>query len=221
MLDAVFQIPYHILMIYAMVCVASAWSWDQRRGIPDALLAFGGIAVPMAGWVFSIFFSWAGLLLPATLGGLWWWASRREEVDDRVLREMHAEDRTAAAARLQAAPDDGAARLMIASALENEGQWEAALAQYEACHAASDRMFSAKALEAARERLRHAAAVKQAPRGARPRGLELRPFDKAVFALAALLCLWSPPRGLAALSLLAFARWLHVASQTRPGSSSF
>jgi hypothetical protein len=214
-------IPYNLLMLYAMICVASAWSWGQRRGIPDALLVFAGIAVPTAGWVFSLFSPWVGLLVPATLGALWWWASRREEGEDHALREMHAEDRAAAASRLRAAPDDGASRLLIAQSLENEGRWRAALVQYEACHRASDQMFSAKALEDARERLSHAQSVKQAPRGARPRGLEPRPLDWVVFAAAGVLCLWSLPRGLAALGALAFARWLRVASETRPGSSSF
>ncbi|OGS40938.1 MAG: hypothetical protein A2506_06480 [Elusimicrobia bacterium RIFOXYD12_FULL_66_9] len=221
MLDVLPLIPYNLLMLYAMVCVASAWAWGQRRGIPDALLGLAGIAIPMAGWVFSVFFAWAGLLLPVTLGALWWWASRREEADDRVLREMHASDRAAATARLKDAPDDGAARLMIAQSLENEGRWAEALIQYEACHVASDRMLPEKALEAARERLSHALAVDQAPRGELLRGLALRRFAWTPFVIAAGLCLWSPGRGLAALSLLAFARWLRVASETRPGSRSF
>lgn len=213
--DAVAQIPYHLVMLYALGSIAVAWSWGGKRGIPDWALGLIGLAVPMGTWVLSAFFSWVALVPAAVQGGLWWWAVEREKSEEAALKSLRDEEREAVLARLADAPDDGAARLALAQSLEREGALDAALVQYEAAHRLSDRMLPEPALAQVRERLAHEREARKSSRA-----MVLRPLDWIAFAVCAGLLFGSPLRALAAAVAVGFARWLQAAPG-RPGSPSF
>lgn len=204
-MDILDQAAYHAVMFYAIASVAAAWSWGQRRGIPDAVLGLAGVAVPAAAWLFSMnpSWTWAAGLVAACYAGLWRWASDREELDERALLDLDDEERAAARARLETAADDGAAMMSMARLLEKDGRWAEALYYYEAARGSSERVMSERDFEYTRERLERAA------RGEPPVAAStLRPADWAAFAVAVVLLFWSPLRGAAALAALSFARWL-------------
>jgi tetratricopeptide (TPR) repeat protein len=206
---------YNVLMLYAFVHIGSAWAWGKSRDMPDMIVTRVGVLIPMGLWVNSFFTPASGCLIAASYFLLWRWASSREAASDDGLRRLSGEERAAAEARLRLDPDDGAARLTIALALEKEGRWAEALSQYENAHRLSDRMFSERALTEVRDRLEKAIAEKRPPpRRVGPRRLAMRKRDWACAALAAALAFWSVPRALGALATLGFARWLTSADET-------
>jgi tetratricopeptide (TPR) repeat protein len=214
-MDVIEQIAYHAAMLYGLASVAVAWAWGQRRGVSDFSLMAFGIALPTAGWLFSLdpSRSWTAALSPVCCGFLWYGAAGREELADRELDRVDDREFASAESRLAAAPDDGSAMLTLARLLEARGRRDEALRYYEAAHRASDRMFTALNLSEARERLAHG------PEGPRPAvaAAELRPADWIAFAVGAALLFWSPLRGAAVLSTTAFARWLRAGAPPRPG----
>ncbi len=214
--------PYDVLMFYAFFNITSAWSWGRRREVPDGLLAVFGVGVPIGAWLFSQFFSWSGLLIAASYVGLWQWSSGREAAAEAGLKRLREEDRVAAVARLRQAPDDGVARLMLAQEFEKAGNWDEALRQYEAAHRLSAQMLSEASLAQARERLQRAMSDKRSAR--RPVGarrVDMRRRDWACAAAGVVLAIWSPARGLAALTAMMFARWLTSGDDSRAARSSF
>jgi len=210
---------YDVLMVYAFFTIGSAWMWGKAREVPDALVSALGLWLPIGMWANTHVSPWPGLVVAASYAGLWRWASEREAAADDRLRGLREEERAAAEARLLLAPDDGAARLLLAQALEKEGRWAEALRKYEDAHALSDRMFSEPALAEARERLQRVIAEKRpAPGGVGPRRLAMRPLDWGCAAIAFLLLFWSPLRALGAAAALGFARWLSSAEGTARSS---
>jgi hypothetical protein len=221
-LDFLPLLPYDALMFYAFFTIASAWSWGRRREVHDGLLLLFGMAVPIAAWLFSNFFPWAALLTALSYGVLWRWASEHEGKAEDGLRRLRAEDSAAAAARLRQAPDDGAARFMMAQELEKSGRWAEAMTEYEAAHRISDRMFPESSLAIARERLQNAIVEKRpAPGGVGARRILMRRRDWALVAACAALVAWSPPRAVGLLAALGFARWLTSGDDSRLERSSF
>jgi tetratricopeptide (TPR) repeat protein len=205
-------IAYHAAMFYALSAVAIAWAWGGRRGISETSLMILGVAVPAAGWLFSMYPERPepALLAPACYWYLWYGASDRAKRDDRFLDEEFDKELARTEERLRAAPDDGAAHHNLARLYEKRGRAAEALAHYESAHAASDRMFTEMDLADARERLSRAPDAAPTPAGGKP----LHPADWIAFAVGAALLFSSPVRGASVLASTAFARWLH--SETRP-----
>jgi len=215
-------VPYDLLMCYAFFTIASSWMWGRRREIPDGVLGGIGVIVPFVVWIFTQFDSWSGLLIAAAYGGLWRWASEHEaSAEDAMRREILAEGAAAAARRAQA-PGDGVARYAFAQALEKQGHWAQALAEYEEAHRLSSEMFPESAISEVRERLAPAIADNRPPLF-RPsaRRINLRPHDKPVAVAAGALLLWNPPKALGLLAALAFARWLTSGDEAPTARASF
>jgi tetratricopeptide (TPR) repeat protein len=207
-------IAYHAAMFYALSSVAIAWSWGGRRGISETSLMILGVAVPAAGWLFSLAPDRPepSLLAPLCFGYLWYASSRREKRDDRFLDDEYDRELARIEERLRAAPDDGVAHLTLARMYEQKGRAAEALERYESAHAASDRMFTEMDLADARERLSRAQEAAPAPAAGKP----LHPADWIAFAVGAALLFSSPVRGASVLASTAFARWLHAETRARP-----
>lgn len=193
----------HLLMLYASANLAALWAWGSRRGVSELWLTVFGLALPVGAWAMSIARPPALWLAPASIAFLYMLSAKDRAASEAALEGERRKEREYAADRAVAAPDDGAARLLLAKAAEEEGRFDDALEHYEAAHGLSDRMFNAEELQAARDRVDASRAL-----AAKPRGLRAHPLDAAMMALSALLALHSPARGLAPLSALLFAHWM-------------
>jgi hypothetical protein len=209
---------YNAVMLYAMACLVSAWSWGRRRGIPDGLLGLCTVALPLAAWLFGTFYSWVSLLTPVSLYWLWSRTNRREAEEARAYSSADLNQRGAVARRLAQAPDDGAAHLQLAGLMEKSRCWSEALEHYEAANRASERMFNRTELDEARERIEEAM---RTPASAPFEGMrrELSPLDWAAMGLAALHGFFNPPHAAAAISAVLFAAWLRGGRDGRPSSA--
>lgn len=190
-------------MGYAALHLAAAWAWGAKRGVPVVFLTVFGVAIPVGAWALSIAkppVLWAA---PASILALYMLAIKpHRELLESIKAERRAE-RAAAEDRAISRPDDGAARMTLAHVAESEGRFDDALDHYEAAHRASELMFSAGDLAAARDNLDTLRALAE-----RKRGLLVHPIDMAAVAASAVLCFFSPVRGLAPLSGLLFVLWM-------------
>lgn len=190
-------------MLYACANLAAIWAWGSKRGVSELGLTVLGLALPVGAWGMSIAKPAALWLAPASILLLYLLSAKGRAVTEAQLAEERRKEREFAADRAVAAPDDGAARLLLAKAAEEDGRFDDALEHYEAAHALSDRMFNREELAAARERVETLRAL-----AAKPKGFAAHPLDAAAMAAAALLALQSPVRGVAPLSALLFAHWM-------------
>lgn len=193
----------HVLMLYASLQLAANWAWGSKRGVPMGLLTVFGLSVPVGAWALSV--SKPGLLWAATVSIAVLYVLAVKPHGDLVaaIKAERAAERAAAEDRAISRPDDGSARMTLARVAEEEGRFDDALDHYEAAHRASDMMFPAAELAAARDKvdaLRSAAA--------RRAGLLSHPVDAAALAASAALCFLEPARGMAPLSALLFVAWM-------------
>lgn len=193
----------HLLMLYAAANLAALWAWGSRRGVSELWLTVLGLALPVGAWAVSIARPPALWLAPASIAFLYLLSVKDRAAAESALEGERRDEREYAADRAVAAPDDGAARLLLAKAAEEDGRFDDALEHYEAAHRMSDRMFNAEELQAARDRVETLRAL-----AAAPKGFAAHPLDAVMMALAALLALYAPARGLAPLSALLFAHWM-------------
>ena len=192
----------HALMVYASFQLAALWAWGSRRGVPEGILTVFGLGIPVGAWALSIAkpaLLWA---VPASIGLLYFMAANPRNEDIDAIKADRDADRAAAEDRAISRPDDGSARMTLARVAEVEERFDDALDHYEAAHRASDLMFPAAELAAARDKIDALRAE-----AARRRGLSGRPVDVIAIAASAAVCFWAPARGLAPLSALLFVAW--------------
>ena len=203
MTDLMSLILGNVLMAYAALHLAAAWAWGSKRGVPVLLLTVFGVAIPVGAWALSIAkppVLWAA---PVSIVVLYLLAIKPHRELLEAIKNERVADRAAAEDRAISRPDDGAARMTLARVAESEGLFDDALDHYEAAHRASELMFSAADLAAARDNLDTLRAVAE-----RKRGLLVHPIDMAAVAASAVLCFFSPARGAAPLSGLLFVLWM-------------
>lgn len=189
-------------MVYAAFSLVTVWAWGAKRGVPESLMTVFGLAIPVGAWALSIAKPVALWAAPASIAVLYLLTVKpRAQLIEAIKNERLA-DRAAAEDRAISRPDDGSARMTLARVAELEGRFDDALDHYEAAHRISDMMLPDAELATLRDRIE----AMRAEAG-RSRGLSSHPVDATVLALAALLCLVSPARGLAPLSAVLFSLW--------------
>lgn len=190
-------------MLYAAVHMAAMWAWGSKRGVPMGLLTVFGLAVPVGAWALSIAKPETLWAAPVSIAILYILAVKPHRELVAAIKAERAADRAAAEDRAISRPDDGSARMNLARVAEEDGRFDDALDHYEAAHRASDMMFPAAELAAARDKIDTLRAV-----AARKQGLLAHPADAAAIAASAALSFYAPARGLAPLSILLFVVWM-------------
>jgi hypothetical protein len=193
----------HALMIYASVQLTSIWAWGSKHGVSEGLMTVFGLGIPVGAWALSIGKPAALWAAPASIAVLYFLALKPRAALIEQMNADRAEDRAAAEDRAISRPDDGAARMTLARVAEQERRFDDALDHYEAAHRASERMFTAADLEAARDKLDMLRAA-----SSRRSGLAGHPVDAAMIAASAALCCVAPARGAAPLAALLFVLWM-------------
>src|SRR3989339_533134 len=79
------------LMVYGLVSLASFWAFihvKQRgdRDISDGWFILFGLALPVSGFLLSLFSVWGALILPASLAILFYQTAAQEWGEARLLR---------------------------------------------------------------------------------------------------------------------------------------
>lgn len=212
-LNAAAVIPYEIMMIFGMASIGCYWAAPiaTPRRIPEALFAVLGLAVPCAGWLFSLFYPPAAVLTPLSFGWIYWLVSSEESLglagEKRLL-----EDELAHSLRMLAEDSSNAAAYCsLAQICEKRGQPGLALDLYRRANKADARTLPTPEFEDLAERLEPAA--RAGPQRRRP--LKIPRVENVLFLAGLSYIFWNLSFAVNLCSVMLFIRWLR--GDPRPG----